>query len=151
VSGAPHPWLAGLLLRKNDDGTLKFTTEQVEDFFGAIFLIRGFAAGELEPSVENAVLALATRAALDPNDTPEARGQKLNTYFEAHPIPPELSVDFTQLLQEEIVQDGTAEEARAFLELIDAAPTKFENRERKAGTHPGGALGFFMAKKDLKK
>ncbi len=149
MNAAPHPWLTGLLLRENDDGSLKFTTAQVEDFFGAIFLIRGFAAGELEPSVENAVLALATRADLDPNDTPQERGQKLNTYFEAHPIPPELSVDFTQLLQEEIAQDGTAEEARAFLELIDAAPAKFEKRERKEGTHPGGALGFFMAKKDL--
>ncbi len=152
MSGAPHGWLTGLLLRQNDDGSLKFSREQVEDFFGAIFLVRGFAPGSLSPSVANAVTALAERASLDPAESPAERGAKLNAYFAEHPIPTELSVDFSQLLQEEVAASSEAEEeARAFLEFVDEGAARFQERGRPEGTRPGGALGFFLARGDLKK
>lgn len=149
MTDAPHGWLSELLLTRGEDGALAFSRREVEDFFGAIFLVRGFEPGSLAPSVADAVVALADRAELDPAESPAERGAKLEAYFRANPIPTKLAVDFAQLLQEEIAtSSGTEEEARAFLEFVDQRAARFEARSRPEGTRPGGALGFFLARGD---
>ena len=144
-----HAWLGGLFTRKDEDGSFKFTTEQIEDLVGAVVFTTGFRPGTLPPRVARAVENLAARAGLDPAEPFEKRGERLAAYFEANPIPDELLIDFRQNLHAEAAENTDDTGARAFLDFMDAGAKTLEPRSRPAGTRPGGALGFFLAKKDL--
>lgn len=144
-----HAWLSGLFTRTNDDGSYKFTNEQIEDLVAAVVFTTGFEPGTLPARVAQAVVGLAGRAGLDPSKPIEKRSERLTAYFEANPLPDELLVDFRQALQSEAATSSDDAGARSFLRFLDDGEKKFAPRERPAGTRPGGALGFFLAKKDL--
>lgn len=143
-------WLTALLCRRHEDGSLKFTRREVEDLVAAVVLAQGFEAGTLPPIVAGAVTGLAERAALDPREDPETRQQRIEAYLEANPLPKELLVDLKQSLHAEAAE-GDDTDADAVLAFLDRKPPRLEGRrgERPAGTRPGGALGFFLARDDL--
>lgn len=147
-------WLEALCGRTNPDGSPCFSPREITDFFAAVTLSMGFQPDRLPYYLRHMMTAFAARVGIHDGMTREEAIAQVAAYFRANPLEPTLVFEFRRRFQEAAVELMPDRLARAFVAFagagtdVGAAVVRFE-RPRSEGAMPGGALGFFAAKKKV--
>lgn len=134
--------LLSVLDRLQDDGTPRYSDEEVLHFLPLVFLTVAPSA-EQRAQLPDAVIRLlglfADKAGIDPDASPDDVTHALERYYEEHPVNPELLQAFQSFVREELFAGARAGE-NPFASFVDGGPPKrapIEGGERPPGSVPG--------------
>lgn len=146
--------LLSVLERRQDDGSLRYSDDDLLHFLPLVFLSvapSAKARAELPDAVVRLLGLFADKAGIDPNASPDDVAHAVERYYDAHPVNPELLAAFQAFVRDELAAGGTGSE-KAFASFLgeDNSARPFEQRslktgalekpERPPGTVPGGPL-----------
>ena len=147
--------LGSLLLATDPEGRPLYTRIQAEDFIATILIARGFKPGELPIEFVELLTHFAIRVSVNPKGTQNEIDASLARYFARNPIPKGLKRGVgRQIRAAMLLQDPKGvTEALASIGVEVPRTTKAPSldAEPPEGTIGRGILGYFSAKKKLKK
>lgn len=132
------PWLAELLLERDDDGQRRFDATTAEDFLAAVLLSRGAEGAQDRPPLMALLARFAARAGLARDADRAAAESAVARYFEQHPLPERLTQRFGQLYREDLLGALSA-----------AADLALPKTKAPASDGPKGPLAYFAARAEL--
>lgn len=138
--------LLAVLDRKNDDGSPRYSDEEVLHFLPLVFLSVAPSAAQ-RAALPDAVVGLlglfADKAGIDPDGPPDEVARALERYYEAHPVNPELLQAFQSFVREELLSAGGGE-PHPFASFVEGAAAKKAPLER--GARPKGSVPAPLAR-----
>lgn len=144
--------LLSVLDRRADDGSPRYSDEEVLHFLPLVFLTVAPSA-EQRAALPDAVIRLlglfADKAGIDPDASAEDVTHALERYYEAHPVNPELLQAFQSFVREELFAGSPRDDAFASF-ASGSAPkrTPLESGERPQGSVPGPLARLAKLPKD---
>lgn len=141
--------LLSVLERRNDDGSPRYSDDDVLHFLPLVFLSvapSAKARAELPDAVVRLLGLFADKAGIDPDAGMDDVSFAVERYYDEHPVNPELLQAFQGFVREELSAGGTGSD-KAFASFLGdgSRALPLENKERPAGSVPGGPLARFAA------
>jgi hypothetical protein len=138
-------WLPKLIARTKPDGSAAFTDREIDDFLAVLLISSAYDRALLTPRLVVLVEDFALRAGVTTGAEPSAREAAVMRYLEAHPLNPELLVQFRLAAREELVAEGAGEH---FYKLLGVEPRKLTEpgTPPPKGAVPAGPLARFLVR-----
>ena len=145
--------LLSVLDRLEDDGTPRYSDEDVLHFLPLVFLTVAPSAeqrAELPDAVIRLLGLFADKAGIDPDASPDEVTHALERYYEEHPVNPELLQAFQAFVREELFAGSRPGENPFASFTAGGAPTRvpLERGERPPGSVPGPLARLAKAPND---
>lgn len=134
--------------QRTPEGGLVYSREDLRHFIPAMLMSLGFDAQTLTPELQALMGDTARKAGVTPEMTPEQTQQKMQAYYEAHPLPPELRFEFLRGLREERIGRGNEDVAEAFGKYMQTTDRKLDgliSEARPEESIPAGPFARFQA------
>ncbi len=149
-SEADFSFLIPLFERRNEDGSPRYTPQEIDDLVCAVLLSGGFEPDELPPRLKLVLIDFVQRIELPADALGPEMGDHIQRYYEQNPLNPELKVEFERNFREaQVIGAQTSEQAQ---KLLHQAKAQYEARaEPKEDEVPSGPLSYFNAHQKLKK
>lgn len=134
--------LLAVIERRNDDGSPRYTDEEVLHFLPLVFLSVApspAARARLPDAVVRLLVLFADKAGIPPEGTPEEVSRALERYYDAHPVNPELLQAFQGFVRDELAAggDGASHPFASFVGGGAAKKAPLGSQERPKGSVPG--------------
>lgn len=144
--------LLAVIERRNDDGSPRYSDDEVLHFLPLVFLSvapSAAARARLPDAVVRLLGLFADKAGIDPEGPIDAVAPTLERYYEEHPVNPELLQAFQGFVREELAQGGGGDHPFAsFIEGASAKKAPLEGAERPKGSIPGPLARLAKLPKD---
>ncbi len=143
-------FLIPLFERRNEDGSPRYTHQEIDDLVCAVLLSGGFEPNDIPARPKLVLLDFIQRIELPAEAVGPQMADYIQRYYEKNPLNPELQAEFERNFREaQVIGAQTSEQAQR---LLHQAKAQYEARSApKEDEVPSGPLSYFNAHQKLKK